>query len=312
MITYMDSREVFPTVEIKGGLCYYLRDSQYSGDCAYSLIKEGQRKTAERNLGDFDVLIREPVLAGIVKKVMENRPTTVETLISGDTPFGIPTNPKSSKKNSYTIFDTPSKTATTKVFYIEGSERKVGYIDKSTIIKNATDIDSEKVFIPEAYGAGETFPHQILGVPEYGGKNAICSQSYLYAIFEDDVSAINFISYLKCKFFRALVLSVKISQHAPSKTYRFVPLQDFSKPWTDAELYEKYGLTDEEIAFISTWLYMVERLRLWQLLRSKFLMQIKEIIVGCVIYCTLISKEFLKNYIGMEVTLRLPAMRLSK
>lgn len=252
MVAYMDSREVFPTVEIKGGLCYYLRDSKYSGDCIYSLVKGGQRQTAERNLGDFDVLIREPILAGIVKKVMGNRPISVETLISGDTPFGVPTNPKSSKKNNYTILDTPSKTATTKVFYIEGSERKVGYIDKSTIVKNVADIDSEKVFIPEAYGAGETFPHQILGVPEYGGKNAICSQSYLYATFEDDVSAVNFISYLKCKFFRALVLSVKISQHAPSKTYRFVPLQDFTKPWTDAELYKKYGLTDEEITFIET------------------------------------------------------------
>ncbi len=147
---------MFPTVEIKGGLCYYLRDSQYSGDCTYSLVKEGQRQTAKRNLGDFDVLIREPVLAGIIKKVMDSHPVTVDTLISGDTPFGIPT--KSSKKNTYVIHDNPSKTATTKVFYIEGSERKVGYVDKSSIVKNSADIDAEKVFIPEAYGAGETFP----------------------------------------------------------------------------------------------------------------------------------------------------------
>ncbi len=71
-----------------------------------------------------------------------------------------------------------------------------------------------------------------------------------YVTFENNISATNFISYLKCKFFRALVLSVKISQHAPSKTYRFVPFQDFTRPWTDAELYKKYKLTDEEIAFI--------------------------------------------------------------
>ena len=62
----------------------------------------------------------------------------------------------------------------------------------------------------------------------------------------------NFIIYLKTKFFRSLVLSIKISQHAPSKTYRFVPMQDFTKPWTDAELYKKYSLTDEEIAFIES------------------------------------------------------------
>ena len=44
----------------------------------------------------------------------------------------------------------------------------------------------------------------------------------------------------------------KISQHTTSKTYSFVPLQDFSKPWTDSELYEKYNLTDEEINFIES------------------------------------------------------------
>lgn len=44
----------------------------------------------------------------------------------------------------------------------------------------------------------------------------------------------------------------KISQHTTSKTYAFVPLQDFSKPWTDSELYEKYNLTDEEINFIES------------------------------------------------------------
>ena len=250
MIAYTDSHDIFPTVEIKGGLCYYLRDSQYAGDCIYSLVKDGHRQAAERNLGDFDVLIREPILAEIVKKVMDNHPTTVDSLISGDTPFGIPTNPKASKKSNYVIFDAPSATATTRVFYIEGNERKNGYIDKTTIVKNVAAIDSEKVFIPEAYGAGESFPHQILGVPEYGGENSVCSQSYLYAAFKDGIEANNFISYLKCKLFRALVLAVKISQHAPSKTYRFVPIQDFSKPWTDAELYAKYGLTDEEIAFI--------------------------------------------------------------
>ena len=150
-------------------------------------------------------MIREPILAEIVKKVMKSRPVTVDTLISGDTPFGIPTNPKASKKSSFAIFDAPSTMATTKVFYIEGNERKIGYINKNAVIKNAADIESEKVFIPEAYGAGESFPHQILGVPEYGGRNAVCSQSYLYAAFEDSTSAINFISYLKCKLFRALV-----------------------------------------------------------------------------------------------------------
>ena len=86
----------------------------------------------------------------------------------------------------------------------------------------------------------------------------MCSQTYLYATFRSEEEAKNFISYLKTKVFRALVWACRIEQHLPNKTYRFVPLQDFSKPWTDAELYAKYGLTEEEIAFIESMIKPME------------------------------------------------------
>lgn len=252
MLVFPDSHEVFPSVEIKGGLCYFLSQKGYSGECEYTLVKSGTSTTIMRNLNDFDVLIREPLLANIVKKVMVNNPRTVSEIISGDTPFGIPTNPKESKKNPITVYATPSDEHNTKLFHIENTKRKTEYVNRSAIKKNSDAIDAEKVFIPKGYGAGETFPHQILGVPEYGGSNSVCSQSYLYAAFDSKNEAENFISYLKTKFFRALVLAVKISQDAMSKTYRFVPMQDFSKLWTDAELYAKYNLSDEEINFIES------------------------------------------------------------
>ena len=44
----------------------------------------------------------------------------------------------------------------------------------------------------------------------------------------------------------------KITQNTTSKSYDFVPLQDFSKPWTDEELYSKYGFTKEEIDYIES------------------------------------------------------------
>lgn len=68
LFAFTNSRDVFPTVEIKGGLCYYLYDATYSGDCTYTLVQDGQRNTAARRLGDFDILIREPQLANIVKR----------------------------------------------------------------------------------------------------------------------------------------------------------------------------------------------------------------------------------------------------
>ena len=63
---------------------------------------------------------------------------------------------------------------------------------------------------------------------------------------------------MKTKFFRILVSACKISQHAPSKAYRFVPIQDFSKPWTDEELYKKYNLSQEEIDFIESMIKPME------------------------------------------------------
>ena len=250
MFAYVNPRDIFPDVEIKGGLCYYLYDANHTGDCEYTLIKDGERRTSRRNLSEFDVLIREPLLANIVSKVMAENPDTVDAIISGDTPFGIPTNVFTNSRKVMNVYDSPSKGHDTLLFYLEKGNRATGYIDRGTIKKHREDIDRYKVFIPKAGGSGND--PNVLSKPEFAPKNSVCSQTYIYAAFDSEEKAQNFITYLKTRFFRILVSAVKISQDALSKTYRFVPMQDFSKPWTDAELYAKYGLTDEEIAFIET------------------------------------------------------------
>ena len=256
LFVYTNSRDIFPTVEIKGGLCYFLLDENHSDDCMYTLIHDGKRDVCMRKLDEFDVLIREPQLATIVKKVMDRTAETVDSIVSNDTPFGIPTNPFSSGKKSVRIFEESNDDHNTLLYYIEKQVRKVAYVQKSDITKNSSDIDKCKVFIPEAAGSGND-PY-VVGKPEYAPQNSICSQTFLYVPFNDESEAKNFISYLKTKFFRVLVSACKISQHTPSKTYRFVPVQDFSKPWTDAELYEKYALTKEEIAFIESMIKPME------------------------------------------------------
>ena len=249
MVAYTDSKDIFPTVEIKGGLCYYMSDIAYNGDCHYTLHENGRVSSSFRRLDERDILIRNPITAEIVKKVM-GRTTggTVDALISGDTPFGIPTKPKANMKVAFELFDKPDAEHNTSLLYLENMARKIAYIDGSKIKKNASDINRDKVFIPEVGGSGTDA--YVLGKPEYGAKNSVCSQTFLYAAFDSKSEAMNFITYLKTKFFRVLVSACKISQHAPSKNYRFVPIQDFSTAWSDAELYEMYDLTNEEIAFI--------------------------------------------------------------
>jgi len=255
MVSYTDSHDVFPEVAIKGGICYFLHDTKHKGDCLYKLIQNGAENVTNRKLDEFDILIQDPRLESIVKKVacdIHDQSNTVASIISGDTPFGIPTNPKTSNRHSFSIYDTSEDAHNTKLFYLEKSSRKTAFINRDEITKNAQDLDKYKVLLPKAYGAGDGFPHQIIGQPEFASANSVCSQTYLYAAFSTELEARNFIGYLKTKLFRALVLASKTSQDLPSKTYRFIPKQDFSKDWSDEDLYKKYNLSEEEISFIDS------------------------------------------------------------
>lgn len=250
MDVYPEATEIFPTVEIKSGLCYYLQRNSYSGPCDYALIENGTRQTWTRDLSDLDVLIRHPVLSDIVKKVWscEQNTQSVETVVSGDTPFGIGTKPEESKKYSIVLYETAEEPHSTILLYYDKGQRKTAFVSRKTIGKNAHDIDSVKVFIPKAGGSGND--PQVLGKPELYPANSVCSQTFVYVAFHTKDEAANFISYLKTRFFRALVSSVKISQDALSSVYRYVPIQDYSHPWTDEMLYAKYRLKADEIAFI--------------------------------------------------------------
>lgn len=110
-------------------------------------------------------------------------------------------------------------------------------------------LDSYKLFVSESYGAGifgEKTTDEILGVP-----GDLCTETFLqFGPFATKEETENCLSYWKTKFFRALVGVVKNTQHCTKDVYQYVPLQNFSKPWTDKELYEKYGLNQKEIDFI--------------------------------------------------------------
>ncbi len=252
LVTYANSRDIFANVEIKGGICYYIKDKSYSGDCNYTLMRDGKAIDCMRDLSDFDILIREPILNDIVKKVhekaVEDEVEFVDTIISSDTPFGIPSNPRSSKKNPFTVYETKADDHDVLLFHIEKLHRKIEYCSRKQVRKNVQDIKYDKVFVPCSGGSGDD--KMVIGVPELAPANSVCSQSYLYAKFPSAKEASNFLSYMKTKFFRILVSAVKITQACPKKAYRFVPMQDYNKPWTDEELYAMYGLTNEEIDYI--------------------------------------------------------------
>ena len=261
LVSFTNAKDLFPNAEIKGGCCYFLYTTSYCGKCKYELNRDDVKIATDRDLGQFDILIREPILANIVERILSQVTTFIDGLISSDTPFGIPTNPIDSSKYNIEISEQKDNVHDIAFYWIKRKEgRGIGYVSRKNIKKNIPDISKPKVFIPEAYGAGESFPHQIIGIPEIASAESVCSQSYLYVAFRTNTEAENFAKYLRTKFLRVLVSASKVSQHAMNKVYRFVPIQDFTEnsdiDWSrsideiDSQLYAKYHLTEEETAFI--------------------------------------------------------------
>ena len=253
---FPNASDCFPGVEIKGGVCYFLWDKGHKGNCRIETHKSDEViSIAERDLLEkgADTFIRYNEAIAILKKVQQLNEKKFSNLISANDPFGFDTRVEGSFKRVKPQFKKePYKDSI--VFYYYGWQREgIGYVDKSSIKKNFDWVKDYKVYITKAYGAGETFPHQIVNKPMIGEPNSCCTESYLViGPFLTKTQAENVISYIETKFFRFLVLLIKNTQNAMKKVYSFVPIQDFTQSWTDAQLYEKYALTAEEIDFIES------------------------------------------------------------
>ncbi|NOT11938.1 MAG: hypothetical protein HOP23_08920 [Methylococcaceae bacterium] len=134
-----------------------------------------------------------------------------------------------------------------------------GFINKTSILQNTEWIDQYKVYDSYAYGERGAFPYLVIGKPFLGEPNTCCTETYLLiGPFDSAEKCLNVITYMRTKFFRFLVLLKKNTQHATSKVYSLVPIQNFDETWTDEKLYKKYGLTEEEIAFIESMIRPME------------------------------------------------------
>ncbi len=243
---FPDSGDAFPGVQIKGGVCYFLWDGAHSGACNVTRVAGGEEHLQRnRQLGEFDVFVRDERALGILRKVLAKKEPSVIELVSGDTPFGVATNFK-----EWTEKRGNGKIA---LHLIKKGKRTIGFMKRGDIRKNADAIDTWKVLVPKAYGAGENFPHQILGREIVAAPPSACTQSYLVVTpFQSKRAAQSFASYYRTRLFRFLVSLRKITQDALRSTYTWVPQQSWTRTWTDDLLYTKYGITKKEIAFIES------------------------------------------------------------
>ena len=236
-----NASDLFPGVEVKGGINYFLWQNDYDGECLVKTYEKGEcvsemkRPLKEDNT---EVFVRYNEAIPILRKVQAFQEKSFSEFVSSQKPFGLRTFVRG-KKESF---------SDSVILY---QSKGIGYINKDEISNNNNWVNLHKIFISYVYGAGEGFPHQILNKPIYGKPNSACTETYLViGPFANKERCDNIISYINTRFFRFLVLLIKNTQSAPKRVYQFVPQQKFDKPWTDEELYEKYGLTEEEIASI--------------------------------------------------------------
>lgn len=248
---YPEASDCFSGVQIKGGVSYFLWDRDNEGDCAvFSHKGDIVNGPVVRPLLEqgCDTFIRYNEAIDILHKVMSHKEKSMENLVSARMPFGLPNTYKGNKTK---------KSESDLIIYVSGNDREVrgttAYVPNKEVTKGREMIPWEKVYIAKAGSGSDAFPHPILPKPFYGAPYTVCNESYLViGPFKNKAECDNVMSYIATKFFRFLVLLKKNSQNAPKGVYQLVPQQDFSKPWTDEELYKKYGITKKEIEFIDS------------------------------------------------------------
>ena len=237
---YTDSNDCFVGVDIAGGICYFLWDAKYNGLCKVVNHHQGESFEGMRNLDESRIFIRYQQALSIIHKVQQHSREFYDSRVSSRKPFGLQT---------YVV---PTEDGDIQLRYNKG----IGPFRSELVTAGQEQIGMWKVImsyltVEHAGRADKEGKKRIFSSIDILKPNVVCTETYLVVdAFESETEAQNLLQYLKTQFVRFLVSQAAITQHISKVSFAFVPVQDFSRSWTDADLYEKYGLSPEEIAFI--------------------------------------------------------------
>lgn len=247
IVDYANAKDCFPQNSISGGVCYFLWERDTERACEFTNINGDIQNTLLRSLNEFPVLVRYNDAVSILRKVCEREETPLAEISSSLSPFGLPTNfrGRASQRGNSTI----------SVHTSAG----VSYAREDEIPGGADLLRCYKVLISKtsAEHAGEpdkTGAFRVLtSATKVIGPNEACTHSYfVVGKFDNNLQAENLLSYLRTKFARLLILMALSSINLSRNVFCLIPVQDFSHAWTDGELYEKYELSETEIAFVES------------------------------------------------------------
>ncbi|MBX3045881.1 MAG: Eco57I restriction-modification methylase domain-containing protein [Anaerolineales bacterium] len=240
LVDFPIASDVFPGVKVIGGVCYFLWERDYIGDCQVTTHMNDFSDSAKRPLNQFDTFVRFNKAISILEKVNSKNYSSLSEQIFAQKPFGLRTFVRPSGKGTITLY----------------ANKVIGKISKSEITSGIDLIDKWKVLTSGGYGEGgeaRGYPRMILGKPIVAPPPSACTETYLVVgAYDKETHARNLAAFLETRFLRFLVGLRKNTQHVTKDRFAFVPRLPMTERWTDAKLYSIFGLSKEEIIFIES------------------------------------------------------------
>lgn len=251
IVDFPVAAELFPGVEIKGGVSYFLWDRDNEGLCAFTLRRGGEVVGPhERDLSEFDVLVRDTRALPILRRVLARNETPFSDLVASVRPFG------DELRSNFRGFlkESSGKKSELKLYMNEGTTRHQRWVDETYVTKNIALSRAWKIYLPKAGSdGGQKLPDVVLGRSFVGGPGSVCTETYLaIGPYRTKSEAESAQTYLNTRFARFLISLRKPGQDTVPSTFSWVPEQTWDRVWTDTELYKKYDITKEEREYIES------------------------------------------------------------
>ena len=255
---FADSRYIFPSVDVAGGVCYFLWQNDYDGTCEVNYHNSlDEVSIAERPLLEdgLDVFIRSHLAVEILKKIAKVEDPEGRTLglgkanqfsrqVSSQKPFGLRTYFRGKKRKS-DIND---------VLVLQSGGH--GWTNREEVKVGNDLVDKWKVFTSKSSSehagqADSNGQRRVLSKSGILPPQSVVTETYiLLGAYGTREEALNCFGYATTKFFRFLLATRSSAQDLAKSAYSLVPLQDFNQSWSDEKLYDKYQLDEEEIRLI--------------------------------------------------------------
>jgi site-specific DNA-methyltransferase (adenine-specific) len=242
LVDYENAQDVFPGVDLAGGVCYFLWNRDAPGLCEVTNISGNSRVTSERRLDEFPIFVRHSAAVPIIRKIMAKNEPRMSEQVTSRKPFGLSTNVRPEKYGDLILRWEKGEGPYPRTKVTVGTEM----IDKWKVVTSYVGYD-------HAGNPGKDGRRRVLSKIDILPPGTICTETYLVVgCYDTKQEAMNLVNYMKTRFFRFLVAQYMYSHHLTRSAYAFVPILDMNTEWTDQKLYERYGLTKEEVAFIES------------------------------------------------------------